>query len=110
MTDDAAPISINCGEDWSISLTYKRDGAPTSVTEHMAQIRTGVGGGTLVLDLTPYISQPSPGVLVLSVPHDVTASLTAGSYVWDLFASVTGRRRKLIPTSSVIIEGAATGP
>lgn len=108
MTDDAA-ISINCGEDWSISLTYKRDGTATAVVDTAAQIRSGIGGA-LILDLSPYITQPTPGVLILSVPHEVTASLTPGTYVWDLFASVAGRRRKLIPTSSVNVDGAVTGP
>lgn len=105
--DDAAPISINCGEDWAISLTYKRDGTPTAVSDMLAQIRSHIGGA-LVLDLTGYITQPAPGVLVLSVPHEVTASLTPGTYCWDLFASVAGRRRKLIPTSSVNIDGSVT--
>lgn len=87
-----------------MTLTFKRDGIITAVSTPVAEIRDGKdSSGALLLRLdaaSTYLTQGTPGVIVIAIPEAVTETLAAGRYYWDMFGTVAGSRIKLVDVST----------
>lgn len=100
---------IDIGADWTITVT-----APTAteIDTVSAQVRDSLG--TLILDFESAgggngQTNINGNVITLLLASTDTQALTAGNYVYDLFANVDGVRRKLVQ-GTVDINAAVTGP
>lgn len=113
---DGTSLTIKCGIDWYRTMTLTRNGSPIAVVEPRADIRFGnTDTSELLLRMddqggSPIITQNSPGVMEFLIPESVTATLTPGTYYWDFFGTVAGRRLCLASAQEVTVVAAVTEP
>jgi hypothetical protein len=102
-------ITLRADTDFYGVFTFKVNAVPTQVDSPAAQVRSSKAStGTLILDLTTYIAQAVPGVMVISVPRAITAALPPGNYYWDMFGTVGSSRIKLVDVSVFTVYPAVT--
>ena len=80
-------LEIEQGSDFSISFTFQQeDGTPINFTGYSirGQIRKSVQSSAPSLTLTAVITDPTKGVIVLSLTNTQTKSVKAGEYVYDV--------------------------
>ena len=80
-------LEIEQGSDFSISFTFQQeDGTPINFTGYSirGQIRKSVQSSAPSLTLTAAITDPTKGIIVLSLTNAQTKSVAAGEYVYDV--------------------------
>lgn len=72
-------------------MTFSVSGSPLDLSDAVieCQIRRSAGSDMLVLDIEPHIDRTNDavGVLVVSVPPSVTATVPSRWYLWELVMS-----------------------
>lgn len=108
----AANLLVRCGEDWTATMTFKRNGVASRVVDPIAQVRSAkTHAGELVLTMDEaggIITQDDDGVLVFLIPSATTAALAAGTYYWDLFGTVDGKRIKLADVGKFVVHASVS--
>ena len=75
------------GATFSASFTCKDSaGAVVNLTGYTAraQLRPSVSSDELTLNLAPTIPSPATGIINITVTDEVTATIDAGTYYWDV--------------------------
>lgn len=92
------PMEINQGEDFTADLLWTDDYDEPVAVEHPCRldIKTGSGQTFLSLVTDPEIPlgdipginvSPEIGLIQLHIPHDQTAAMLPGEYLYDLFVT-----------------------
>lgn len=80
-------VNAYSGATLSLSFTCKDDaGDPVDLTGYTAraEVRPTISSDEVTLDLSPTIPTPANGVILVSVPDELTAAVAPASYVWGL--------------------------
>ncbi len=96
-------IVVEKGADFQLSFRLKNRAGYIPLTDWVfaSQIRA-TPGGLLTASMDTTVSSDT---LTIGLDHVVTASLTAGKYLWDLFGEMPdGRRLRLLEGQCTIVD------
>jgi len=82
-----AKLYANSGSTFTATFTCKDSaGSVVNLTGHTARamLRPEVSSATLTLNMAPTIPTPANGVISITITDEVTATIDAGLYYWDL--------------------------
>jgi hypothetical protein len=85
-------LVIDQGSDFAVDFTISEDGAVKNLTgfSARAQMRSTKLSSTIAATFTCTISNPSSGVIRMSLPHTTSSALTAGRFYYDLEIYTSG--------------------
>ena len=91
-------IFIEQGSDFSLQLTVQESGSAKNLSGYSVrgQLRSSIDAASASASFTGQVTNPSAGILTVSLPFSTTESLNAGVYNYDIEIFTSGSVQKLL--------------
>lgn len=107
-------LFLEQGEDFSADITLDSiNGTPYDLTNYSvkSQIKSSYWSCETSATFNSSISANGTGIISLSLPNSVTANLSSGKYVYDIFLTdISSNTRSKVLEGTVYIDPSVTNP